>query len=473
MNKIYRKSTIIKTYSLMLIEIISMGLAFAATVWLWFRDFKRISTPEVYISAGVFMMACTILYSVMTDWNRDFFIRGYFREFMAVGKLIIVVTLFGNAYTFMLKNAYAYSRAVFLIFPVVDYVLTYLFHMAFKSYMLKYYKKSVNSDKLMVVTTKDQVEAVVDQILNTKHWNYELTSIAIMDENMIGQEIMGIPVIADSNNVIDVGTQNILDRVFISLPRHEIMDVKNMILEFEAMGLLCHYNIDLPELNLEGKEAGEFAGFSVVSFSLQNMDYRRLMIKRGFDVVGAIVGLLITAVFFPFVALAIKIESKGPVLFKQERIGKNGRRFTMYKFRSMYSDAEERLKELEDQNEVKGLMFKMEDDPRITKVGKFIRKTSIDELPQFWNILRGDMSLVGTRPPTVAEFEQYNAHYRRRLCITPGLTGMWQVSGRSDIKDFDEVVKLDLEYIDQWSLRLDVKLLLQTVGVVFFRKGSK
>ena len=172
-------------------------------------------------------------------------------------------------------------------------------------------------------------------------------------------------------------------------------------------------------------------------------------------------------------ALAIKAESKGPVIFKQERIGKNGRRFMMYKFRSMYQDAEKRLEDLKDKNEVQGLMFKMEDDPRITKVGRFIRKTSIDELPQFFNILKGDMSLVGTRPPTVAEFEQYNAHYRRRLCITPGLTGMWQVSGRSDIKDFDEVVKLDLKYIDEWSLRLDVKLLLQTVGAVLSHKGSK
>nr|MCR5634282.1 exopolysaccharide biosynthesis polyprenyl glycosylphosphotransferase [Lachnospiraceae bacterium] len=216
-----------------------------------------------------------------------------------------------------------------------------------------------------------------------------------------------------------------------------------------------------------------FAGYSVISFSLQNMDYRRLMIKRAFDIIGSIVGIIITIIIYPFVALAIKAESKGPVIFKQERIGKNGRRFMMYKFRSMYQDAEKRLEDLKDKNEVQGLMFKMEDDPRITKVGRFIRKTSIDELPQFFNILKGDMSLVGTRPPTVAEFEQYNAHYRRRLCITPGLTGMWQVSGRSDIKDFDEVVKLDLKYIDEWSLRLDVKLLLQTVGAVLSHKGSK
>ena len=136
-------------------------------------------------------------------------------------------------------------------------------------------------------------------------------------------------------------------------------------------------------------------------------------------------------------------------------------------------DAEERKKELEAQNELSGPMFKMENDPRVTKVGAFIRKTSIDELPQFYNILIGQMSLVGTRPPTEDEFEKYSVHYRRRLSITPGLTGMWQVNGRSDVTDFDQVVKYDLEYIDNWSLGLDIKILVQTVISVLFRKGAK
>ena len=139
----------------------------------------------------------------------------------------------------------------------------------------------------------------------------------------------------------------------------------------------------------------------------------------------------------------------------------------------MYIDAEERKKELASQNEMQGLMFKMENDPRITRVGKISRKTSLDELPQFFNILKGDMSLVGTRPPTCDELEKYDIEYRRRSSITPGLTGMWQVSGRSDITDFDEVVKLDLEYIDNWSISLDIKILFQTVAVVLFGKGSR
>jgi lipopolysaccharide/colanic/teichoic acid biosynthesis glycosyltransferase len=180
-----------------------------------------------------------------------------------------------------------------------------------------------------------------------------------------------------------------------------------------------------------------------------------------------------TILCYPLVALAIKIDSAGPVLFSQERIGRNGRRFTFYKFRSMYRDAEERKEELAGRNEMSGPMFKLEDDPRITRVGRFLRKTSLDELPQFFNIVKGDMSLVGTRPPTADEFEKYNQRYRRRISMTPGLTGLWQTSGRSDIEDFDEVVKLDLQYIDNWSLWLDIKILLKTVAVVFSGKGAK
>lgn len=473
MDNIYRKSNVIKTYSLLCIEVIAGVIAYLLAYVFRFHTLGKFLQADEYFGCGIFMLAIIFLYSVLTDWNRDFFERGYFKELWAIGKYTLILMVCMTVFIFLTKTAYVYSRIVIGGFAVLNYAFVYILHLAFKIYMLKHYKKSVNSDKLMVIAQKQDIERIIERINAEKKWNYELTSLAVMDEDLVGKEICGIPVIANKDNLIEVATQNILDRVFISLPRTEISEVKDMILEFESMGILCHYNVEMEELNLAGKEAGNFAGFSVISFSLQNMDYRRLMIKRLFDIIGSIVGLILTAIIFPFVALAIKIESKGPVIFKQERIGKNGRRFKIYKFRSMYMDAEKRLQELMEHNEVEGLMFKMENDPRITKVGKFIRKTSIDELPQFMNVLKGDMSLVGTRPPTVNEFEQYNPHYRRRLCITPGLTGMWQVSGRSDIKDFDEVVKLDLKYIDEWSLGLDIKLLMQTVLVVLFRKGSK
>ena len=172
-------------------------------------------------------------------------------------------------------------------------------------------------------------------------------------------------------------------------------------------------------------------------------------------------------------AIAIKIDSPGPVMFKQTRVGKNGRHFKIYKFRSMYRDAEARKKELMEQNEIKGgVMFKMKDDPRITRVGKVIRKLSIDELPQFFNVLFGSMSLVGTRPPTLDEVDKYERNQWKRISIKPGITGMWQTSGRSTIDDFDKIVELDVEYIDNWSLWLDVKILFKTVIQIFKRGDS-
>ncbi|MCD7842340.1 MAG: sugar transferase, partial [Lachnospiraceae bacterium] len=191
------------------------------------------------------------------------------------------------------------------------------------------------------------------------------------------------------------------------------------------------------------------------------------------DIAGGLIGLFLTALMFPFLAVAIKIKSPGPVLFCQERVGKNGRIFKIYKFRSMYVDAEARKEELLRQNEMQGLMFKMKEDPRVIQgVGVFIRKTSLDEFPQFWNVLKGDMSLVGTRPPTVEEYRHYDMHHLVRMSIKPGLTGLWQVSGRNEITDFEEVVKLDTSYIEDWSLNLDIKILLKTIRVVLEGRGE-
>ena len=211
----------------------------------------------------------------------------------------------------------------------------------------------------------------------------------------------------------------------------------------------------------------------MVNYNPPQPKMRYMIIKRLTDIAGGAVGCVITLILYCILGIAIKLDSPGPILFSQERVGKNGRIFKIYKFRSMYIDAEERKKALMKDNEMDGLMFKMKDDPRITKVGKFIRKTSLDEFPQFFNVLKGEMSLVGTRPPTVSEFKEYSDHHKRRLAMKPGITGMWQVSGRSEIKSFEDVVKLDCKYIDNWSIWLDISILIKTVGVVLTGRGSE
>ena len=200
---------------------------------------------------------------------------------------------------------------------------------------------------------------------------------------------------------------------------------------------------------------------------------RYWVLRRAQDIVFSLLALILLAPLALLISLAIVLDSPGDgAIFRQRRVGRDGKLFWLYKFRTMCPDAEEQLNELLSQNQMDGPVFKMKDDPRITKVGKFIRKTSIDELPQFINVLKGDMSLVGTRPPTVGEFKQYKGHHKRRLSMKPGITGMWQAYGRNSVMDFDEVVKMDLEYIDNWSVMLDIKILFKTVVTVFTNHGT-
>jgi exopolysaccharide biosynthesis polyprenyl glycosylphosphotransferase len=217
---------------------------------------------------------------------------------------------------------------------------------------------------------------------------------------------------------------------------------------------------------------GEFLGYQTIMSYTAELDPDQVVFKRLFDILGAVVGMLIYIGIFPFVACAIKATSKGPVLFRQVRVGKHGKRFILYKFRSMCVDAEEKKKALARKNELKGAIFKIKDDPRVTPVGRFLRKYSIDEIPQFLNVLKGDMALVGTRPPTPDEVDAYESWHFRRISTKPGMTGLWQVSGRSRIENFDDVVNLDLQYIDSWSIWLDMKIIMKTVVVLFHKESA-
>ncbi len=212
--------------------------------------------------------------------------------------------------------------------------------------------------------------------------------------------------------------------------------------------------------------------YPIITYHTIALNTYEQILKRLMDVVISIFGVIVTSPIMLITALAIKLDSPGPVIFKQKRVGQNGRVFEILKFRSMCQDAEDRKRELADKNEMDGLMFKIKNDPRVTKVGKFIRKTSIDELPQLFNVIRGEMSLVGTRPPTTEEVSQYKRGQWRRISIKPGITGLWQISGRNNITSFDEVVELDLHYIDNWTLLLDIEILFKTVGVLIKRNGA-
>ena len=454
-----QRNKVATVYGLWFTDLISIVISFVLATYIRFGNFKDMEDKGIHFQVCLLLLLVCTIYTFFLDWNRNFIKRKTWKELMAIVQYEVIMMLGVQPVMYFLKWSDKFSRGVMIIFPIVNILVTFFIHILIKKAVRLHYQSESTRIKVLVITQKNLKQQVLEKLEKELDVSYQIVDTVCMEEMQ--------------ENFLQEATLMALDEVFIYAPDMMQKQLQEIIEAFDVMGVNCHYCVELPGTDSNRTKIDTFGNYSVITYTRFRSSYKRLLIKRVMDIIGGLVGLLITAVFFPFVALAIKMDSKGPVLFSQIRIGRNGRRFKIYKFRSMYIDAEERKKELESQNEVKGLMFKMENDPRITKVGKFIRKTSIDELPQFYNVVKGDMSLVGTRPPTEDEFEKYNQYYRRRISMTPGLTGLWQVSGRSEVDDFDDVVKYDLEYIDSWSLRLDIKILLKTIWVVFAGRGSK
>ena len=400
--------------------------------------------------------------------------RGFLIEMKCMIEHEICVMLLAVLYLFMSQQGVMYSRGAFTIMCTLYFFIAYAARIGWKKVIRS--RKFAEGEKrsILIITTDAKAANVVKALRGDSYGTYHLAGVALLDKNKTGSMIQSVPVVAGADDVTAYIHKNWVDEVFFALPEH--VDIpKKIMKDCNRMGVVTH--VQLAALNELGKNqvVEEIAGYMVLSSSINIVSSWQLLVKRLMDIAGGLVGCIFTGIIYIFIAPIMKVKSPGPVFFSQVRMGKNGKPFKIYKFRSMYMDAEERKKELMEKNNIKdGLMFKMDDDPRIIKgIGHFIRKTSLDEFPQLWNILKGDMSLVGTRPPTMDEWDKYELHHRRRLAIKPGLTGMWQVSGRSEITDFEEVVELDTKYIEQWSIGLDIKILFKTVTVVFTGSGAK
>lgn len=263
----------------------------------------------------------------------------------------------------------------------------------------------------------------------------------------------------------------VLDEVIFAVPGERLPAIAELVLVCEELGVSARVCMDLFAARIATRAVEDLDGIPLLALSTVPQDALALAAKRALDLAISFVALLVLSPLLAGVAIAIRLDSEGPVLFRQRRVGRNGREFTLLKFRSMYRDAEARLEVLKARNEATGPVFKMRDDPRVTRVGRFIRRTSIDEFPQFWNVLRGEMSVVGPRPPLPSEVQQYQRRHLRRLSVKPGITCTWQVSGRSGI-GFDRWMELDLSYIDNWSLWRDFKILARTIPAVLSGRGA-
>ena len=468
-----RRNRIIAVYGVWLADLVCIVVAYLLANYIRFGNFVDMEDKSVHILVCILFVLFSTMYGFFLDWNRDFLTRGYLQELWEVLRFNVLMVLVVGFFLFMIQKAEVFSRLVMGYFLILDVLIVYGAHLLLKKLMRSAFASERSVTKVMVIGYANQLEDLVGRLKGKLGFEYEIVSLGCLDDSVRPEKIAGIPVAGGGDSLLETCRQLPLDEVFIGSAEYPEEKKGRLIRGFEEMGVTCHYNLGIFDGTSTKGQVGNFGDFTVVTYSAFHSSYKRQLIKRLMDIAGGLAGSVLTLVLMPYLAVAVKLDSPGPVLFSQTRIGRNGRRFKIYKFRSMYADAEARKKELEQENQVKGLMFKMENDPRVTKVGRFLRKTSLDEFPQFFNVLLGDMSLVGTRPPTEDEFEKYNLYYRRRISMTPGLTGLWQVSGRSDIDDFDEVVKLDLKYIDNWSLTLDLKILARTVAVVLFGKGAK
>ena len=440
------------------------------------RNGKAFVSDNERMDFGLMLGGCLIAFLA---WNlykniyKDMFLRGPFSELLVIIGNNGVIFSGAAMLLYFMKRLEAYSRLAFVYFILLDCLMMFILHLAWKRALPSLYWRMGLARKVLLIADRENAPDLVENIRNMGGFGVDLAGIVLMDDSY-ENNVNGTRVIAKGEELIQFCQNASLDEVYISLGNSEEEKKLQIMNTLSEMGIIVHYRIPVPELTGAKQKVLSQTGSSYnVTYASRLVPVGQLLVKRAMDICGALVGCVILAIVTIIFGPLIKMESSGPIFFAQKRVGKNGRVFKMYKFRSMYADAEERKKELMAQNEMSGFMFKMENDPRITKIGGFMRKTSLDEFPQFINILKGDMSLVGTRPPTLDEFSQYSPYHKKRLSFRPGLTGMWQVSGRSDITDFEEIVRLDVEYIEDWSVGLDIKILLKTVLTVFMGSGAR
>ena len=462
-------------------------LCLQAAFLLAFAVCTGLSSPyanDAYQEIGIILLLACICVTLLSDAFSGVLKRGRYEEFAAMLEQACLIEAVIIICLFTLQKEISYSRFIIYLTGVLYVCIGYFVRCLWKA-ILSRRRSVVERHSLLVVTEQALAEQAVKDAMEQETGQFLVTGVAILDSDMRNQEILGVPVVAKVDSVAEAVCRSWVDEALVVLPKERPYPGK-LIEQLAGMGMVVHFSVFRAEEAGEMHQSvGRFGDYTVLTTSISIATPVQQLAKRMLDIVGGAIGCLITGILFLFLAPAIFITSPGPIFFTQERVGRNGKRFRIYKFRSMYMDAEERKKELLKLNQHgDGLMFKMEADPRIIGckilpdgrvkkgLGNFIRDWSLDEFPQFFNVLKGDMSLVGTRPPTLDEWERYEPHHRARLAVRPGITGLWQVSGRSKITDFEEVVRLDTKYIVDWSMALDLKILLKTVKVVIFRDGA-
>jgi exopolysaccharide biosynthesis polyprenyl glycosylphosphotransferase len=460
-----------------LTDIPLINLAFALAYWLryelqWFRAVDE----AYYVSYNAYVPVALGLTAIMLvvlkaekahEYSRG---KGWLNEFYAILNGTTTSIMIMVFITFFLQPQYN-SRLIFIYAAILIILMLGLARLA-RGIIIGWLRRyGIGVDRMLIVGAGELGRNVMANLVAQPALGYEV--VGYVDDNPDkGQAELGrFKGLGGTERIPQLLQDLAINDVIITLPWMYHRKILAILGQCERAGVRARIVPDLFEMRMTQVELDDLNGIPLLSMRGTTISGWNLLIKRAMDVTLALLALVILSPVLLLTAIAIKLDSPGPVLFRQKRVGKGGREFYIYKFRSMRQDAEQYLSELEQHNEAKGPLFKIRDDPRCTAVGKFIRRTSIDELPQFYNVLRGEMSLVGPRPPLPREVDRYQPWHRRRLEVAPGITGLPQVSGRSNLT-FDEMAFLDLYYIQNWSPALDTMILLRTLPNVLLGRGA-
>ncbi len=387
-----------------------------------------------------------------------------------VGFLVLISISF-------LAKQFLFHRLTIIFFAVISFVLLLAKRWSLKYYLERIRKRGRNTRYIMIIGSKQRAKQLVEEFNNYREYGYIVQSILDPELDRIGNEI-GDYKVKSFSKFDEVISSSPVDEVFFAMPPGEIPNFYDKINLLNMIGINFHVMINLEafanrvrDLRIE-PFIDNWYGIPVISFHPKDKKLVRLLMKTYVETIISFILLVIFSPLFLVISIWIKLDSRGPVIFGQTRIGYHGRQFKLYKFRTMHEHAENKLKNLTHLNEHSGPIFKITDDPRITSAGRFLRRFSLDECPQWMNVLIGDMNLVGPRPPLPREVINYKPEWRSRLNMKPGITGLWQVSGRNELSEFEDWIKLDLEYIDNWSLWLDIKIIFKTIPVMLFGTGK-